>query len=235
MNARRPARIRGMTTMATSRGVGIDVVVAGFDRYLDVHDAHPPYPADVLALHREAIDMRRTFPSVRAAVRDDGFLTLVWEVLGAFGIGTRVSRIVEPREFAAELRHFEEQLARHDRVVLGDERSPWSAQRMWRLTEDIDIVGDGARGVAMTLVLHHLLPDLVVPIDWRFTAAFFGLDREDYQVSQREIFYTTWQAFERIARRVRPERLVGAGWRTSGTKLIDNAIVGYCLAEGLVS
>ncbi len=219
--------------MATSRGVAVEAVVAGFERYLDVHDANPPYPEEVLALHREVIGYRRSFPSVRAAVRDDRLLTLVWEVLGAFGIGTRVSRIVEPPEFLAELRHFEEQLARHDRVVLGDDRSPWSAQRMWRLTEDIDIVGDGARGVAMTLVLHHLLPELVVPIDWRFTAAFFGLDREDYQLSQREIFYSTWQAFERIARRVGPERLVGAGWRTSGTKLIDNAIIGYCLDEGL--
>lgn len=220
--------------MATSRGVGVDAVAAGFERYLDVHDAHPPYPADVLALHREVIGRRRSFPSVRAAVYNDAFLALVWEVLGAFGIGTRVSRIVELPEFLAELRRFEEQLARHDRVVLGDERSPWSAQRMWRLTEDIDIVGDGARGVAMTLVLHHLLPDLVVPIDWRFTAAFFGLDPEDYQLSQREIFYTTWQAFERIARRVQPQRFVGPGWRTSGTKLIDNAIVGYCRDEGLV-
>lgn len=223
-----------MTTMATSRGVAVDAVVAGFERYLDVHDANPPYPAEVLSLHRAVIEYRRSFPSVRAAIADDRFLGLVWEVLGAFGIGTRVSRIVDPPDFVSELRRFEEQLARHDRVVLGDERSPWSAQRMWRLTEDIDIVGDGARGVAMTLVLHHLLPDLVVPIDWRFTAAFFGLDREDYELSQREIFYSTWQAFERIARRVRPERLVGPGWRTSGTKLVDNAIVGYCLTAGLV-
>ena len=39
--------------------------------------------------------------------------------------------------------------------------------------------------------------------------------------------------FADIARRVGPAQYVGTGWNTNPTKVIDNAIVGFCRANAL--
>jgi hypothetical protein len=45
-----------------------------------------------------------------------------------------------------------------------------------------------------------------------------------------------FERFVRIARATNPERLVtGTGWRTSKTKVIDNALVGFCIDENLAA
>jgi hypothetical protein len=53
------------------------------------------------------------------------------------------------------------------------------------------------------------------------------------QDAQERIFLEAFGAFERISAVVRPSRLVGSGWRTSSSKIVDSAIVGYCLSNDL--
>lgn len=51
---------------------------------------------------------------------------------------------------------------------------------------------------------------------------------------QREIFVSAWDTMQRVARAVDVQNYVGRHpWNTSTTKVIDNAIVGYCVARGL--
>jgi len=90
------------------------------------------------------------------------------------------------------------------------------------------ITATGVRLVACTKALHHLLPNLVVPIDRQFTGAFFGWNTYDWQVKEERAFKRAFVVFHEIAHKTRPSQYVGAGWNTSPSKVVDNAIVGYC-------
>jgi hypothetical protein len=66
-------------------------------------------------------------------------------------------------------------------------------------------------------------------MDRQYTGAFFGWRQTDPQHRHTEILTDAFCSFTRIAKVVLPSRLVGGGWRTSTTKVLDNAVVAYCL------
>jgi hypothetical protein len=106
--------------------------------------------------------------------------------------------------------------------------------RLWLLIDSLGVVENKAKIVAGTKTLHHLPPDLVVPIDRAWTGTFFQFHLPEWQDpgSQHRIFRLAYTQFAAVARRVQPERYVtGQGWRTSRSKVIDNALIGFCKAE----
>jgi hypothetical protein len=137
-------------------------------------------------------------------------------------------------EFATEIRGHADALVELDNTHLAMS-TPDQAQAVANLVSSLAIVSNKAKLVATSKALHHLLPDLIVPIDRRYTGTFFGWHVPEFQSSQRLILDVAWEAFVEIARATELERLVGSGWRTSTTKVIDNAIVGFCIVEGLNS
>ena len=84
------------------------------------------------------------------------------------------------------------------------------------------------RLVGNSKLLHHLLPDLVPPIDNRNTLWFFGNPAgEDH-----EILAQLMTRFRDIHNRINWDEVIYNGpFNTSRPKLIDNAIIGYRLGE----
>lgn len=113
---------------------------------------------------------------------------------------------------------------------LGEQRA---ITPMWQLIDSLRIVDNEAKLVPCTKTLHHLVPDLVVPMDRMFTRVFFAWHVPEFQYQQERVFRHAFRHFSRIARAVMPSRLVGDGGRTSGTEVPDNALVGFCQAENL--
>jgi hypothetical protein len=108
-----------------------------------------------------------------------------------------------------------------------------TAERLWTIIASLGVVDNKAKIVAGTKTLHHLLPDLVPPMDRAWTGRFFGLHAPEWQDgSQRHTFIRMFREFSAIARAAHPQRYVtGEGWRTSRTKILDNAMIGYCKTE----
>jgi hypothetical protein len=104
------------------------------------------------------------------------------------------------------------------------------SDRLWHIVKELNIVENNAKLVAGTKTLHHLLPDLVVPIDRVFTGGFFGWHGSDLQYRQRGCLVQAAECFARVARAVNPAQYVGDGWNTTRTKVIDNALVGLFIA-----
>ena len=77
-------------------------------------------------------------------------------------------------------------------------------------------------------LLHHILPELVVPIDRAFTGVFFGWNNHDWQVAQQRSIRQAFEVFARVARETGARKQVGERWRSNFTKLIDNAVVAFC-------
>jgi len=117
---------------------------------------------------------------------------------------------------------------------IGKRRSKPLAAEIWRLANKLRVVRNKSIVVSATKLLHHLLPDLVVPIDHMYTGVLFNWHGNEFQDSQERLFFCSFAQFQRIAQAVDLLKYIGAGWRTSPTKVNDNAVVGYCLEHGLV-
>lgn len=101
---------------------------------------------------------------------------------------------------------------------------------LWKLLSGLTVSIAEAQIVANSKVLHHLLPRLIPPIDRTYTFNFF-YNRNMLSIAEEDAFIEMFSRFHTIAINNRDiiAGLVGRGWNTSETKVIDNAIVGYVI------
>jgi hypothetical protein len=216
-------------------GKRIDKLASAFGHYVHVHDEQVPFTGEQLAAHRACIALRQRAGSVCAAVRDEQFVQALRRTLRAWGIGVRASRLVSDHDFTAALYAALPSLEDLEPFAIDSGDLPEDiTRRLWLLIDSLGVVENKAKIVAGTKTLHHLLPDLVVPMDRAWTGTFFQFHLPEWQDpdSQRRIFRLAYTQFAAVAGRVQPGQYVtGQGWRTSRSKVIDNALIGYCKAE----
>lgn len=213
-------------------GESITLLIGDFDRFLDLYDRHRPFSRyGQLEFHLVTIRKRRELGSVKAAISDSGFLKSLYQTLPAWGIGTRASRLCPYDMFAASLRNHTSELVALDGLTIDDANVNEVSEELWEILVNLDIVDNQAKLVSGSKALHHLLPDLVVPMDRAYTQKFFGWHNPVFQYSQQDCFREAFSAFAKIARNVNPEKFVQTGWRSSRTKIIDNALIGMICAQ----
>ena len=210
-------------------------LVDGFGRYVRAYDDHVSFTGEQLAAHRATVALRRQAGSVRAAVGSEQFLVSLRRTLLAWGIGRRASRLVPADAFAAALHAALPRLEPLESLTIDGSELPGDlAGTLAQLISSLGVVENKAKLVAGTKTLHHLLPDLVPPMDRAWTGLFFQFHLPEWQDAraQRRIFELAYGHFAGVARQVRPQRYVtGAGWRTTRSKIIDNALIGFCMTE----
>ncbi|MGE0875313.1 MAG: hypothetical protein AB7O31_11655 [Burkholderiales bacterium] len=221
-------------TRKVDRTTRVQELIAGFPRYLAAYGNRPAFTrAGQLEFHVETIRLRRELGSAIAAVRDDRFLHSLYQTLNAWGIGRRASRLIPEAEFAAALRAKETEIAELDRESLEAPNLNVEAtcRRVWKLVDELGIIQNDTRIVSGTKTLHHLLPDLVTPMDREYTQKFFLWHNPQFQYDQARKFQVIFQAFADVARAVMPSQFITGGWNSSPTKVIDNAVVGFVTLE----
>ena len=233
-----PARVTGgrRTPWTRSRNAAeVDSRLAGliaeFPACVDAYDKLVPFQrVGQYDSHRATIEARLGSPDVRDAIDDDEFLRLLHETLQRWGIGRRASRLAPLAEFRERLRAQAGPISALNDVRIDDPALdvPATAGQVWAVIEDLRVVSNLSVIVAGTKTLHHLLPDLVPPMDRAWTGAFFRWSAAAPQYAQATTFTRTFTGFAQVARAVRPAEFVGGGWRTSRTKVLDNAAIGYC-------
>lgn len=225
--------LRGRRSPTSKTKERVDELISGFDEYAALYDRQFPFTkAGQYQLHRQTIERRRQLGTVESALADHLFVDLLYRTLQKWGIGIRGSRLVPLPQFQQALLAHLGTMEELQGCSIERPRAR-SAQHVYKLIANLGVVENKARLVAGSKTLHHLLPDLIPPVDRRYTGAFFSWSTLAPQDAQERIFLEAFGAFETIAAAVLPSRLVGAGWRTSSSKILDNAIVGYCLANDL--
>jgi hypothetical protein len=205
-----------------------------FPDYVVAYDERVPFSGDQLSAHRQTIALRRDAPDVRAAVENPRFVSSLHRTLKKWGIGARGSKLVSLDEFGEALTTAVPVLELLEPLRIdGPELPSDLADQLWQVIASLGVVDNDAKLVAGTKTLHHLLPDLVVPIDREWTGKFFQLHNPEWQSgNQRPTFRRVYPYYVAIAQTVQPEQYVtGQGWRTSRTKILDNAIIGFCKIE----
>ena len=214
----------------------VTLLIERFDRWLKVFDDRPPFSKyGQLEYHQETINLRLSFNSAADAIHDDNFLrSLYYKTLPAWGIGKRGSRLLPYSEFSTALRLRMDEIANLDGMKIYDGQLDVASvsRSLWQLISSLEIVENKAKLVACSKALHHILPELVVPIDRKYTRNFFGWHQDKFQNKQEQFFNLAFENFVKVARATNPAQYVGVGWHTSSTKVIDNAIVGLLLWQG---
>jgi hypothetical protein len=206
-----------------------------FDRYVAVFDRAPPFQRrDQLESHEHTIGLLRSSATVSAAIGSDAFVKSLWATLRAWGIGIRGSSLLDLPAFQSTLQHNAPAIQALEGMRI-ESSEPAHADLVWHLITRLGITHSKAKLVATTKTLHHLLPDLIPPVDRAYTGRFFAWQPAEFQNAQEQIFRTVWAGFVEIARCTSPGRFVDdTPWHTSSTKVIDNAIVGYCIEHNLI-
>lgn len=180
-------------------------LISGFGRYVKVYDDRVPFTGEQLTAHRATIALRHQAGSVRAAAENERFVASLRQTLLAWVL------TIDAPDLPNDL-----------------------PDQLWQLIDSLGVVENKAKLVAGTKTLHHLVPDLVPPMDREWTGLFFRFHLPEWQdpQGQRRILGIACTQFATVARRVRPgEYATGQRWRTSRTKILDNALIGFCKAD----
>lgn len=205
-------------------------LVNGFGRYVDRYDKLAPFSSEQALAHRSTIAALQAAGGVDAALADRAFVAGLYRTLKAWRLGMRASYLMPADEFFHALQRSREAITELESFRIDDSNPPDDiADRIWHVIDDLRVVTNKARLVAGTKTLHHLLPDLVVPMDREWTGTFFALHASEWQNDQRRAFHRLHTSFAEVARATNPAaHVTGVGWRTSCTKILDNAVIAYC-------
>jgi hypothetical protein len=157
----------------------------------------------------------------------------LYKTLQAWGIGVRRSRLKPFNEFCAALRKREAGLALIEGCKIDDSTLNLNqlSHDLWTLVDQLDITSNNTRIVPGTKTLHHLLPDLVVPMDRAYTQNFFRWQNPEFQYNQKRCFEQAFVSFGEIARKTAPSHYINNRWDSSRTKVIDNALIGFVIEK----
>lgn len=208
----------------------IQELIDEFRSLVRLYDRVKPFKkTGQLELHRHTIAIRRQHSSSADALADSEFIESLYATLRAWGVGVRASILVPVDRFGENLRDWAGTFEELDTVTIDDPNLDHDAvaDLLWQLISGIDIVENHAKLVALSKTIHHILPDLLPPIDRAYTQVFFLWNQLDFQNEQERVFRSMFQGFATIASHVEPTQYVGSGWWTSRTKVIDNALVAF--------
>lgn len=204
------------------------LLIAGFPQFLSAFDKYCPFTKfGQFEYHVKTIKLRRRLGSAKAAVEDRDFRSSLYETLRAWQIGTRKSQIKPFAEFEQALQAQLGDIVALDGLAIDDDTIDAQARNLLRrLILGLGIVRNETQVVPNSKALHHILPELVVPMDRAYTQRFFRWPNPKFQYQSEECVTDAFGQFRKIAKAVPLKNYVTGGWHTSRTKVIDNAIVG---------
>ena len=214
-------------------------LVRMFSHYAEVFDRANLFTGPSLYFHHRTLALLKKNVQPSEATRDEEFAVSLYATLTAWGVhrmGPGNAKLVDFDTFSRSLGEHRAQVKDLEGLNLAEvsERSVMSiAALIWDLIADLQVSASKTKLVAGTKVLHHLLPDLVPPVDREYTLRFFLHSTSLQQGGQERAWGAIFPRFWHIARECKKEitARLGSGMNTSLTKVIDNAIVGYVLRQ----
>ncbi len=236
------ANWRELPGMKPIQQVRLGDLSASFQEYLDIFKHRGPFSESQLGAHLKALKRRATFSSAAEAVVDPEFADDVRDVLAEWGVGTRGAALIPPTAFRIEMEKVAPRLGALETLQVDDNGldAHRTALTIWDVMSSMCLVTKKGQPVKNKLVggskaLHHVLPNLVFPIDREYTQTFFGWHNPEFQYNPRDCFILIFVALAELATRVHPTQFIADRWMSSPTKILDNAIVGFCMKHGLKS
>jgi hypothetical protein len=212
----------------------IDELCDNLERY--VREANEQGRPDSPARHFHIATINRIRSLGLAAILDENlYFEYLYATLATWGMDSRGAKLKGFESFVRGIRSNREQIVNLstytlDSLVEQDEDSVMRViSNIWQVILAIGVAQGKSQLVAGSKTLHHLLPDLVPPIDRRYTLKFF-FDRTNIANAKSDfagVFINYLYIFEVAEETIR--KIVGEAnpLNSSVTKVIDNAIIAY--------
>jgi hypothetical protein len=213
----------------------VDELIAGFDQYVRAFNNANPFTGPSLYFHLKTVAVLRRLSAPSEALHCDEFFDYLYATLTAWGMhrmgpgGAKLADLQEIKQsFLAQEQSIRELESLSMSKISGFEL-PDIASKLWAVLDGLRVGAGGTKIVANSKALHHLLPDLMPPIDRAYTLRFF-FNNTTLSQGDEAAFREIYPHFHEVAVACQGhiDRQVGSGpWNTSQTKVVDNAIVGF--------
>ncbi len=214
-----------------------------FDYYLKEFDETARLTGPSVYFHIRTLNTLERL-GVRAALEDLNFLEYLYATLTSWGLhkmGPIGAKLVDFESFRTNLSNQRDCILSLQNYKLGQltrENSDAIVNALWKILSSLRISETKTQIVAGSGTLHHLLPNLMPPIDRAHTIRFFYCRRGVKTVAlpsggEERIFKQIYPFFIEIALRNQENiaKHIYHGLHTSETKVIDNVIIEFAEKE----
>ncbi len=198
------------------------------DNYRSGHDLH---------YYREIIHMHRKYNNLERLLDDDDLYQMIYDTLEKWNMnqqGAKLKSLDEMKESILANKPLLFELYKHRLESIGspiDETGEKVIRILGLVFKGLSIMKTKRRMVGVSKAMHFLLPDLVLPIDGKYSMTYFyGYNKyADNPESEAMTFKEIFNGSNEIARilKLTDKDIDGIKWNTSIPKLIDNAIIGF--------
>jgi hypothetical protein len=232
----KPGRRLGPRRRTTERlAERVQTLTSTFAECVAAFEASQAFPGPSLYFHLRAIERRREHLTVSSLLEDNLFLEYVYAVLPAWGMhrmGSQAAKVGDFAQITTALRETAPTLQRLWPLritTLTGQAAHDAATLAWDVIAHVKVSTSRTQIVAGSKFLHHVLPDLVPPIDRQYTFTFFIGQK---MVRSDRAAFLDW--FPRLAdigtycREPIQDVIARGGFMATGeAKVIDNAIMGF--------
>lgn len=157
------------------------------------------------------------------------FLELVYVTLAAWNMNSRGARLMDFSIFVNSIKKHQADFEKLKNVKIKDLTK--HRETLEKLFFKLKLVAPGKPPlVTFSKTLHFILPNLIAPIDRRYTIRFFygTSDNKCFKSieSQFETFWEIETAFSKFAKSKDLSKYIDDYWNRSVPKILDNAVIG---------
>jgi hypothetical protein len=190
------------------------------------------------SLYRQIIDAH-AHKQPSELIGDIGFIKLIYRTLVFWDMDYRAARLVPFGEFINAIKAASPGMVELAPYRLcharGDVLNRLRIQ-LETLFQSLRVMQSRSQIVGFSKTLHFFLPQLVMPIDGKYTLSFlFGYRKwAPSLASEARLLGDIFSAFGELASQLGlfDEDRLGKGWNATAPKIIDNAIIGFMMSNG---
>ena len=211
----------------------IEELCRDFEFYLEEFDRLNPFTGPSVYFHLKTLERLRSL-GLSKIFEDECFFEYLYATLASWGMhrmGPGGAKLVEFSDFMETLKGQMSSIIELKDVKLveiSEDELGDVMDKLWKILSSLRVSATETQLIAGSKALHHLLPDLLPPIDRQHTLKFVYGYSPTYG-SEKQWFEKAYRCLWKIGTRKKDTipRWVGKGFHTSETKVVDNAVIAY--------
>jgi hypothetical protein len=215
-------------------------LIEDFYVYLNYFLSNMKFSGPSVYFHKKVINKVRAIDEYEKIFSDDLFFDYLYATLSSWGMhrmGNKTAKMSNFEDFRQSILDNKEELVKlssYKLQQLTDAEYREIKRGLSKIFDVLKVMDSDAKLVGNSKALHHLLPDLVVPIDRTHTLRFF-FNNTNIAYDEKSLFLELFDRFREIAKNVDLSKVPLDGFNISVPKIIDNAIMGYTMQKLLKS
>lgn len=210
-----------------------------FFSYVSLYNKKYRPDSDSFKFYKKIIEKHKQLRNYDLLFEDKGFFELLHETLKSWNLdqrGAKLTSLENLKDSILSLKNNITELHHYKLTILKSDDLEKILEKIKIIFIRLKVMDSKRRIVGASKALHFLLPNLIMPIDSKYTMTFFyGYNR--YEGGDPEKEFKTFKGifinFHKIAKKLNlsEKDVDNIGWNTSIPKIIDNAIIGYFIAK----